>query len=68
MAHRLVDHQSHHATGLYLFRARGCGGGLSVLVELRLVEQRYQAVLEVVNGGASVIDVARRWGGASDGA
>jgi transposase-like protein len=32
------------------------------------VEQRYQAVLEVVNGGASVIDAARRWGGASDGA
>jgi len=33
-----------------------------VLVELGLVEQRYQAVLEVVNEGATVIDVARRHG------
>jgi len=33
-----------------------------VLVELGLVEQRYQAVLEVVNDGATVIDVARRHG------
>jgi transposase InsO family protein len=33
-----------------------------MLVELRLVEQRYQAVLEVVNDGASVTDVARRYG------
>jgi transposase len=31
-----------------------------MLVELGLVEQRYQAVLEVVNG-ASIIDVARRY-------
>ncbi len=31
-----------------------------MLVELRLVEQRYQAVLEVLNDGATVIDVARR--------
>ena len=31
-----------------------------VLVELNLVEQRYQAVLEVLNDGASVTDVARR--------
>jgi hypothetical protein len=30
-----------------------------VLVELRLVEQRYQAVLEVLNDGATVTDVAR---------
>ncbi|MDQ6910582.1 MAG: leucine zipper domain-containing protein, partial [Actinomycetota bacterium] len=33
-----------------------------MLVELRLVEQRYQAVLEVLNDGASVTDVARRRG------
>jgi transposase InsO family protein len=33
-----------------------------VLVELGLVEQRYQAVLEVLNDGASVTDVARRNG------
>ena len=33
-----------------------------VLVEMRLVEQRYQAVLEVLNDGASVVDVARRRG------
>jgi len=33
-----------------------------VLVELNLVEQRYRAVLEVLNDGASVTDVARRFG------
>jgi transposase InsO family protein len=33
-----------------------------MLVELSLVEQRYQAVLEVLNDGASVTDVARRHG------
>ena len=33
-----------------------------MLVELRLVEQRYQAVLEVLNDGATVTDVARRSG------
>ena len=33
-----------------------------MLVELRLVEQRYQAVLEVLNDGATVTDVARRHG------
>ena len=33
-----------------------------MLVELGLVEQRYQAVLEVLNDGASVTDVARRHG------
>jgi transposase InsO family protein len=33
-----------------------------VLVELGLVEQRYQAVLEVLGDGASVTDVARRYG------
>ena len=32
-----------------------------MLVELNLVELRYQAVLEVLNG-ASVTDVARRYG------
>jgi hypothetical protein len=31
-----------------------------VLVELNLVELRYQAVLEELNGGATVTDVARR--------
>lgn len=30
-----------------------------MLVELGLVEQRYRAVLEVLNDGASVTDVAR---------
>jgi transposase InsO family protein len=33
-----------------------------MLVELGLVEQRYQAVLEVLNDGATVTDVARRFG------
>ena len=33
-----------------------------MLVELNVVEQRYQAVLEVLNQGASVTDVARRNG------
>ena len=33
-----------------------------MLVELGLVEQRYQAVLEVLNDGASVTEVARRYG------
>jgi transposase InsO family protein len=33
-----------------------------MLVELRLVEQRYQAVLEVIGDGAAVTDVARRYG------
>ena len=33
-----------------------------MLVELRFVEQRYQAVLEVLNDGATVVDVARRFG------
>ena len=33
-----------------------------MLVELRVVEQRYQAVLEVLNDGASVVEVARRSG------
>src|SRR5581483_9895627 len=37
------------------------GGGPPMLVELRLVEQRYQAVLEVLEG-ATVTDVARRHG------
>jgi len=34
----------------------------AVLVELGLVEQRYKAVLEVLNDGATVTDVARRYG------
>lgn len=33
-----------------------------MLVELGLVEQRFQAVLEVINDGAKVTDVARRYG------
>jgi hypothetical protein len=33
-----------------------------VLVELEVVEQRYQAVLEVLNDGASVTGVARHRG------
>ena len=33
-----------------------------MLVELNVVEQRYQAVLEVINDGATVTDVARRIG------
>jgi transposase InsO family protein len=36
--------------------------GAVVLVELGLVEQRYKAVLEVLEGAASVTDVARRYG------
>jgi transposase InsO family protein len=35
---------------------------VNMLVELGLVEQRYKAVLEVLNDGASVTDVARRYG------
>ena len=33
-----------------------------MLVELGLVEQRYRAVLEVLDDGATVVDVARRYG------
>jgi Homeodomain-like domain-containing protein len=33
-----------------------------VLVELGVVEQRYRAVLEVLDDGVSVTDVARRYG------
>src|SRR3712207_1012501 len=33
-----------------------------MLVELGLVEQRYEAVLEVIRDGATVTDVARRRG------
>jgi transposase len=36
--------------------------GSVVLVELGLVEQRYKAVLEVLEGATSVTDVARRYG------
>jgi transposase len=35
---------------------------VNMLVELGLVEQRYKAVLEVLNDGAAVTDVARRYG------
>jgi hypothetical protein len=34
----------------------------TMLVELGLVEQRYRAVLEVLDDGATVVDVARRDG------
>jgi transposase InsO family protein len=37
-------------------------GVVAMLVELNVVEQRLQAVLEVINDGATVIDVARRNG------
>ncbi len=33
-----------------------------MLVELGFVEQRYRAVLEVLEDGATVTDVARRYG------
>jgi hypothetical protein len=33
-----------------------------MLVELGLMEQRYRAVLEVLNDSASVTDLARRYG------
>ena len=33
-----------------------------MLVELGLVEQRYRAVLEVPDDGATVVEVARRYG------
>jgi transposase-like protein len=33
-----------------------------VLVELGVVEQRYRAVLEVLDDGANVTEVARRYG------
>ena len=38
------------------------GRGPGVLVELGVVEQRYAAVLEVLNDGASATDVTRRCG------
>ena len=38
------------------------GRGPGVLVELGVAEQRYRAVLEVLDEGASVTDVARRYG------
>lgn len=40
----------------------GSEGVSLVIVELSVVEQRYQAVLEVVQDGATVTDVARRHG------
>ena len=42
--------------------ASGDGDGTDVIVELSVVEQRYQAVLEVLHDGATVTDVARRHG------
>jgi transposase InsO family protein len=42
---------------------RACSrGSVLVIVELSVVERRYQAVLEVLNDGATVTDVARRNG------
>jgi transposase-like protein len=43
------------------WRAQAEEAGI-VLVELGLVEQRYRAVLEVLHDGATVVDVARRYG------
>ena len=37
-------------------------GGSFVLVELGLVEQRYQVVFEVINNASTVTDVAVRFG------
>ena len=37
-------------------------GKVAVLVELGLVEQRFAAVMEVINDGQPVTDVARRCG------
>jgi hypothetical protein len=45
------------------FNVVGSGEVVIVLVELGLVEQRYQAVLEVLNNASTVIDVAVRFGG-----
>ncbi len=42
--------------------APGDRGGMAVLVELGLVDQRHRAVLEVLEGGLSVVEVARRFG------
>ncbi len=56
----------HHLSGVSFF-AVGCsrpqirGRPFVVLVELGLVEQRYRAVLEVLDG-AAVVDVAGRYG------
>ena len=41
--------------------------GRIVLVELGLVEQRYRAVLEILDDGATVVEVARRYGVYRDG-
>ena len=43
---------------MVISRVIGFGEVVIVLVELGLVELRYQAVLEVVNQGATVTDVA----------
>jgi transposase InsO family protein len=45
-----------------LFASADSGEAVVVLVELGLVEQRYRAVLEVLDDGATVTDVARRFG------
>jgi transposase InsO family protein len=47
---------------MVISRVIGFGEVVIVLVELGLVELRYQAVLEVVNQGASVTEVAVRFG------
>ncbi|TVR20724.1 MAG: helix-turn-helix domain-containing protein [Ilumatobacter sp.] len=44
------------------FNVVGSGEVVIVLVELGLVEQRYQAVLEVLNDASTVTDVAVRFG------
>jgi transposase InsO family protein len=47
---------------MWMFASADPEEAVVVLVELNVVEQRYQAVLEVLNDGASVTDVARRHG------
>src|SRR3990172_13362311 len=48
--------------GLPLWTIPSAAKEVAVLVELGLVEQRYKAVLEVLDGAVSVTDVARRYG------
>jgi transposase-like protein len=47
---------------MVVVKVTGLGRSVVVLVELGLVELRYQAVLEVVSQGVAVSEVARRFG------
>jgi transposase len=49
-------------SSLWSFASADPEEAVVVLVELGLVEQRFRAVLEVLNDGATVTDVARRYG------